>query len=78
MPNLNPPSPMEKPDAAHLVRELRREVERHAAGRADIAHFAAWVRTRLDVIAEQLTPPTPAHRSRAAPAKARLDSRTLN
>lgn len=71
------PSPMEHPDAA-LVRALRREVEQRAAGRDDIAHFAAWVRTRLDVLAEQLAPPTPAHRSHATPAKGRLDSRTLN
>lgn len=68
---------MEHPDAA-LVRALRREVEQRAAGRDDIAPFVAWVRTRLDVLAEQLAAPTPAHRSDATPAKGRLDSRTLN
>lgn len=63
----NRPSPMETTDADAALRELAREVEARAAGRADVAHFAAWVRTRLDVLAEQLTP---AHRSRPGVAKA--------
>jgi hypothetical protein len=70
---MNTPSPMEAPDA---VRDLAREVERHAAGRDDIAHFAAWVRTRLAVLAEQLTP---AHRTRPSVANVpRRPSPTLN
>lgn len=71
MPNSNS-SPMEAPDA---LRCLAREVEARAAGRDDVAHFAAWIRTRLDVLAEQLTP---AHRSRAADAKARRQDLALN
>jgi hypothetical protein len=70
------PSPMERPDA--LARELRREVDARADGRADLAPFVAWLRTRLDVLAEQLTPATPAHRSRASVAKATQDDRSLN
>lgn len=62
----NPSSPMEATDADAL-RELAREVEARAAGRNDVAHFAAWVRTRLDVLAEQLTP---AHRTLPGVAKA--------
>ena len=61
-----PPSPMEATDA-DPVRALAREVEARAAGRDDVAHFAAWVRTRLDVLAEQMTP---SHRSRPGVAKA--------
>ena len=71
MPNPNP-SPMEAPDE---LRCLAREVEARAAGRDDVAHFAAWIRTRLDVLAEQLTP---AHRSRTSDAKARPRNATLN
>jgi len=69
----NRTSPMEATDA---LRTLAREVEGRAQGRAELAHFAAWVRTRLDVLAESLTP---AHRSRTSSAKAtrRIDS-TLN
>lgn len=66
---------MEHTDAARLARELRREVEARADGRADLAPFVAWLRTRLDVLAEQLTP---AHRSRASVAKATQDDRSLN
>jgi hypothetical protein len=67
------PSPMEAHDA---VRALEREVERHAAGRDDLAHFAAWVRTRLTMLAEELTP---AHRSRPIVANvSRRPSSTLN
>lgn len=72
------PSPMEHTDAARLARELRHEVEARADGRADLAPFVAWLRTRLDVLAEQLTPATPAHRSRASVAKASQDDRSLN
>lgn len=72
----NRPSPMEATDADARVRELAREVEARAAGRDDVAHFAAWVRTRLDVLAEQLTP---AHRSAPGVAKAsRREATTLH
>lgn len=71
----NPSSPMEATDADRL-RELAREVEERAAGRLDVAPFAAWVRTRLDVLAEQLTP---AHRTAPAVAKAsRREATTLH
>lgn len=73
MTNSNRPSPMEPPDA--LVRELRREVESRASGRDDLTPFAAWLRTRLDVLAEQLTS---AHRTRAPAAKGRQVDRSLN
>ena len=66
---------MEHTDAARLARELRHEVEARADGRADLAPFVAWLRTRLDVLAEQLTP---AHRSRANAAKATRVDRALN
>jgi hypothetical protein len=60
----NTPSPMDAPDA---LRALAREVDARARGRSsELAHFAAWVRTRLDVLAEQITP---AHRSRRVVAK---------
>lgn len=74
MPNPTP-SPMEQPDAARLVRALQREVEARADGRADIAPFVAWLRTRLDVLASELTP---AHRSRTSQAKPARADRALN
>jgi hypothetical protein len=75
MTSTNRSSPMEATDADRL-RELAREVELRAAGRDDVAHFAAWVRTRLDVLAEQLTP---AHRSSPGVAKApRREAPTLH
>lgn len=65
--SINAPSPMEATDAAELVRSLAREVEARLDGRSsEVAHFGAWVRTRLDVLAEQLTS---AHRSRHGVAK---------
>lgn len=74
--SIHTPSPMEAPDGVSSVsadapdaalRALAREVDDRAAGRSyELAHFAAWVRTRLDVLAEQLTP---THRSRPGVAK---------
>jgi hypothetical protein len=66
--SIHPSSPMEPTDAAELVRSLAREVDARVDGRsAELAHFGAWVRTRLDVLAERLTS---AHRSRHTGAKA--------
>ena len=74
MPNPHP-SPMEGTDPSSLVRRLEREVEARAAGRDDLAPFVAWLRTRLDVLAAELTP---AHRTRTSVAKATGAGRTLN
>jgi hypothetical protein len=63
---------MEPPDA---VLALQREVERRAAGRADLVPFVAWLRTRLDVLAAELTP---AHRTPASSTKPLQVDRSLN
>lgn len=68
-----PLSPMEQPD--ELVRRLAHEVEQRAAGRNDLAPFVAWLRTRLDVLAGEVTS---AHRSPPVVAKATRTDRALN
>lgn len=60
------PSPMEAHDPVALVRSLAREIDARIEGRPELAHFGAWVRTSLDVLAEQITS---AHRSRPVVAK---------
>lgn len=66
-------TPTPTPDT--LVRDLKREVELMAKGRDDLLPFVSWLRTRLDVLAERVTP---SHTSHGSGAKRRRADADLN